>query len=56
MPGCSTGEETYSHAISLVETLSEKRLEVPVQIFGTDLSENAIQRARNGMYKETICE
>jgi two-component system, chemotaxis family, CheB/CheR fusion protein len=54
VPGCSTGEETYSHAISLVETLSELRIEVPIQIFGTDLSENAIQRARNGTYKENI--
>jgi two-component system CheB/CheR fusion protein len=45
VPGCSTGEETYSHAISLVETFSERRIEVPIQIFGTDLSENAIQRA-----------
>ena len=26
VPGCSTGEETYSHAISLVEMLSEMRL------------------------------
>ena len=54
VPGCSTGEETYSHAISLVETLSELRVEVPIQIFGTDLSENAIQRARAGVYKESI--
>lgn len=54
VPGCSTGEETYSHAISLVETLSELRVEVPIQIFGTDLSENAIQRARAGVYKEGI--
>jgi two-component system, chemotaxis family, CheB/CheR fusion protein len=54
VPGCSTGEETYSHAISLVEMLSELRVEVPVQIFGTDLSDNAIQRARSGIYKETI--
>jgi len=54
VPGCSTGEETYSHAISLVEMLSEARIEVPVQIFGTDLSEAAIQRARVGVYKETI--
>jgi two-component system, chemotaxis family, CheB/CheR fusion protein len=54
VPGCSTGEETYSHAISLVEMLSELRIEVPVQIFGTDLSESAIQRARAGVYKETI--
>ena len=53
-PGCSTGEETYSHAISLVETLSELRIEVPIQIFGTDLSENAIQKARTGVYKESI--
>ena len=54
VPGCSTGEETYSHAISLVETLSELRIEVPIQIFGTDLSENAIQKARAGIYKEAI--
>jgi two-component system CheB/CheR fusion protein len=54
VPGCSTGEETYSHAISLVEMLSEMRIEMPIQIFGTDLSESAIQRARNGVYKEAI--
>lgn len=54
VPGCSTGEETYSHAIALVEVLSELRMEVPIQIFGTDLSENAIQRARVGTYKESI--
>jgi two-component system, chemotaxis family, CheB/CheR fusion protein len=54
VPGCSTGEETYSHAISLVEMLSELRIEIPLQIFGTDLSENAIQRARAGVYKESI--
>ena len=54
VPGCSTGEETYSHAISLVEMLSEMRIEVPVQIFGTDLSDSAIQRARAGVYKESI--
>src|SRR5579872_5527238 len=54
VPGCSTGEESYSHAIFLVETLSELRIEVPIQIFGTDLSENAIQKARSGIYKESI--
>lgn len=54
VPGCSTGEETYSHAISLVEMLSELRLEMPIQIFGTDLSESAIQKARTGIYKDAI--
>lgn len=54
VPGCSTGEETYSHAISLVEMLSKLRAEVPIQIFGTDLSENAIQKARTGIYKQNV--
>jgi len=54
VPGCSTGEEAYSHAISLIEFLSDERVEVPVQIFGTDLSEVAIQRARAAVYKESI--
>ena len=54
VPGCSTGEETYSHAISLVEFLGDERTEIPIQIFGTDLSESAIQRARSGLYKESI--
>ncbi|HEX8925440.1 MAG TPA: chemotaxis protein CheB [Terriglobales bacterium] len=54
VPGCSTGEEAYSHAITLVEYLQEERAEIPAQIFGTDLSEVAIQRARAGLFKETI--
>ena len=54
VPGCSTGEETYSHAISLMEFLGDERTEVPIQIFGTDLSESAITRARTGIYKESI--
>jgi two-component system, chemotaxis family, CheB/CheR fusion protein len=54
VPGCSTGEEAYSHAISLVEFLGEERAEVPIQVFGTDLSENSIQRARAANFKESI--
>ena len=54
VPGCSTGEETYSHAMSLVEFLGEERADVAIQVFGTDLSERAIQTARAGVYKENI--
>jgi len=54
VPGCSTGEETYSHAISIVEYLGEERADIPIQVFGTDLSESAILRARAGVYKENI--
>lgn len=50
VPGCSTGEEPYSIAIGLAEAL-EERLDHPrVQIFATDLSEKAIQQARQGLY------
>jgi two-component system, chemotaxis family, CheB/CheR fusion protein len=54
VPGCSTGEEAYSHAISLVEFLGDEHADIPIQVFGTDLSESAIQRARLGAYKENI--
>jgi len=54
VPGCSTGEETYSHAIALLEASRDRRQDVPAQIFGTDLSETAIQHARIGIYKPNI--
>ncbi len=54
VPGCSSGEEPYSLAISLMEFLDEERTELPVQIFGTDLSATAISRARVGLYKDAI--
>lgn len=52
--GCSTGEEAYSLAICLLEYMRESDVEVPVQIFGTDLSEPALERARAGVYPESI--
>lgn len=54
VPGCSTGEEAYSHAISLLEFLGDKRTEVPIQIFATDLSEFAVQHARAALFRESI--
>ena len=52
IPGCSTGEEAYSLAISLLEFLGEKADDVPIQIFATDISDAAIDAARAGMYSE----
>jgi two-component system, chemotaxis family, CheB/CheR fusion protein len=49
--GCSTGEEAYSIGICLLEYLAERDLQVPIQIFATDISESAIDRARMGIYK-----
>ena len=49
--GCSTGEEVYSIAISLLELLEGSAR--PVQIFGSDLSEAIIAKARAGIYPES---
>lgn len=44
--GCSTGEEVYSMAILLAqETLAERAM-----IYATDLSETALDKARQGIY------
>jgi len=53
VPGCSTGEEAYSIAISLMEYLEASASNPTVQVFGTDISEKVIQKARLGIYKES---
>ncbi|MEQ2008876.1 MAG: chemotaxis protein CheB, partial [Limisphaerales bacterium] len=54
VPGCSTGEEAYSMAIALLEFLGTKGASVPVQVFATDISEPAIDKARAGIYPAGI--
>lgn len=48
--GCATGEEPYSLAITVLETLGQP-LARPVEIWATDLSELALQKARAGFYR-----
>jgi two-component system, chemotaxis family, CheB/CheR fusion protein len=48
--GCASGEEAYSIAISLLEFLEETKTRLPFEIFGTDISETAIEKARAGVY------
>ena len=50
VPGCSTGEEAYSIAICLTEFLEEAGVTFPFEVFATDISETAIQKARAGTY------
>jgi two-component system CheB/CheR fusion protein len=58
VPGCSTGQEVYSLAMVILEFLwaQDKRRaspvipQMPVQIFATDISELALERARSGSY------
>ena len=55
-PGCSTGEETYSLAIVLLEFLGDKASSFQIQLFGTDANERGIEHARAGIYQERIAQ
>jgi two-component system CheB/CheR fusion protein len=48
--GCATGEEVYSIGICLLELLGGSPR--PVQIFGSDLSEAVIAKARAGIFPD----
>jgi two-component system CheB/CheR fusion protein len=52
--GCSTGEEVYSLAISLLEFLDERADAPKVLIYGTDINEKALERARTAVYSERV--
>ena len=54
VPGCATGEEAFSIAISLSEHLSQMGASFGVQIFGSDISAQSIEKARLGRYLENI--
>ena len=56
VPGCASGEEVYSIAIVLEEYLAEHAAPTRIQIFGTDLSESAIEKARTGFFTDSIAD
>ena len=52
--GCATGEEAYSIAILLCEQVDRLDAPPPIQVFATDIDEQAVQEARDGLYPSTI--
>lgn len=52
--GCASGEEAYSIAILLLETVASARRENKIKVFATDIDEYAIKIARKGIYPESI--
>ena len=52
VPGCASGEEAYSIAISLLEFLGDMSANFPVQVFATDVDDQVISQARAGFYTE----
>lgn len=57
VPGCSSGEEVYSIAILFRECMEqEPDLTTKIQMYGTDLDQDAITSARQGIYPATIAD
>ncbi len=54
VPGCSTGEEAYSIAITWLEFAETLAQPPSLKIFGTDISADAIETARAGRYPDGI--
>lgn len=52
VPACSTGEEAYSIAMLIVEAQDKLSVKIPVHIFATDISTEAIRDARAGEYSK----
>jgi two-component system, chemotaxis family, CheB/CheR fusion protein len=50
---CSSGEEVYSLAIALLEFLGAKAENFRIQLFGTDINEKGIAKARSGIYSDS---
>jgi len=61
VPGCSTGEEVYSLAMAMLDYLWRDAMKTPntvgatpFQIFATDISDASLDRARAGIYTESL--
>ncbi len=54
MAGCSTGEETYSLAMLFLEEIAAAKRNIKLQVFASDVDEDAVALAREGRYPEAI--
>ena len=54
VPGCSSGEETYSIAMLFLEEIAAAKRNIKLQVFASDIDPESIAFARNGAYPENI--
>jgi two-component system CheB/CheR fusion protein len=54
VPGCATGEEAYSIAMIFREYMERTKQEYRLQIYATDIDDDAIAVARAGIYPANI--
>ena len=50
--GCSTGEEVYSLAITLLEFLADRPDAPRVALYGTDINDQSLRKARAAVYSQ----
>lgn len=56
VPGCATGEEVYSIAILMREHVRKTKPAPRIQLFATDIDEQALAIARAGRYPASLLE
>jgi len=54
VPGCATGEEAYTIAILVKEAMIRLEVAPKIQIFASDLDENAVTVARHGHFRKPL--
>ncbi len=54
VPGCATGEEAFSLAMVLLETMEDLDRYIEVKVFASDINDDAIRAARTGIYSRGI--
>jgi two-component system CheB/CheR fusion protein len=54
VPGCSSGEEAYSLAITVLDAMASQDRDLAVKIFATDINEPDLRHARQGTYAPSI--
>ena len=52
--GCSSGEETYSIVMLFLEKIGSAKKNVKLQVFASDVDDQAVTAARNGLYPMSI--
>ncbi|ACY17737.1 chemotaxis protein CheB [Haliangium ochraceum] len=56
IPGCATGEEAYSIAIEFLDAIDAIEKRLSLQVFATDLDQDALAVGRAAIYPQTIAE
>ena len=54
--GCATGEEAYTIAMLIMDVLAQNELPHSLQLFATDLDEQALAIGRQGVYSDVAVE